>query len=85
MGTRVQTLCKHMSTFVGLEKNTVKQGNRDSWYGRPESLLAQTLQKLQKPGKNTSLLKIPKNIPRNPRDFPSMVTNSVVVGNPPTD
>jgi hypothetical protein len=52
------------------KKITVKQRNRDRWYGRPESLLAQTLQKLQKTGKKTSLLKIPKNTPRNPRDFP---------------
>jgi hypothetical protein len=71
-------------TSVSLEKNTVKKKNIDSWYGRPESLLAQTLQKLQKTGKKTSLLKIPKNIPRNPRDFPSMVANYFVVGNPPT-
>jgi hypothetical protein len=71
--------------LCGSRKHTVKQINRDSWYGRPESLLAQTLQKLQKTGKQTSLLKIPKNIPRNPRDFPSMVSNYVVVGNTPTD
>jgi hypothetical protein len=72
-------------TFVGLRKKTIKQRNRDRWYGKLESLLAQTLQKLQKTRKKTSLLKIPKNIPGNPRDFPNMVTNSVVVGNPPTN
>jgi hypothetical protein len=33
---------------MGLEKNTVKQRNKDSWYEKPESLLAQNLQKLQK-------------------------------------
>jgi hypothetical protein len=71
-------------TSVGLEKNS-QANNKDSWYGRPDSLLAQTLQKLQKIGKKTSLLKLPKNIPRNPRDFPSMVANSVVVGDPFTD
>jgi hypothetical protein len=59
--------------------------NIDDWYGRPKSLLAQTLQKLQKTGKKTSRLKLPKNIPRNPRDFPNMVANSIVVGNLPTD
>jgi hypothetical protein len=25
-----------------VKKNVVKQRNRDNWYGRPESLLAQT-------------------------------------------
>jgi hypothetical protein len=78
-------LMQAVCTSVGLEKNTVKKRNIDSWYGRLESLLAQTLQKLQKTGKKTSLLKIPKNISRNPREFPSMLANSVVVGNLPRD
>jgi hypothetical protein len=85
MGTRVQTLCMPRVSLWVPKKNTVKQRNKDSWYGRPEYLLAQTLQKLQKTGMKTSLLKIPKNIPRNPRDFPSMVANSVVEINPPID
>jgi hypothetical protein len=38
-----------MCTTVGLGKKiTVQQRNRDEWYGRPESMLAQTSQKLQK-------------------------------------
>jgi hypothetical protein len=68
-----------------VSKKHSQANNKDSWYGKPDSLLAQTLQKLQKTGKKTSLLKLPKNTPRNPRDFPSMVANSVVVGNPPMD
>jgi hypothetical protein len=38
---------------VGLEKKkiTVKQRNRDNWYGRPESLLAQTFAETLKTGK----------------------------------
>jgi hypothetical protein len=72
--------------LCGSEKKiTVKQRNRDNWYGRPESLLAQTLQKLKKQ-EMKPVLKIPKkkkNIPRNPRDFPSMVANSVVSGKSP--
>jgi hypothetical protein len=68
-----------------VSKKHNQENNRDNWYGRPTSLLAQTFQKLQKIGKKTSLLKLPKNIPRNPRDFPSTVANSIVVGNPPTD
>jgi hypothetical protein len=43
--------------LFGSRKNIVKQRNRDSWYGRPESLLAETLQKLQKTRKKTSLFK----------------------------
>ena len=85
MGTCVQTLCSPRVPLWVSKKTTNKKRNRDRWYGRPDSLLAQTLQKLQKTGKKTSLLKLPKNIARNPRDFPSMVANSIVVGNPPTD
>jgi hypothetical protein len=44
-------------TSVGLEKNIVKQRNRDSWYGRPGSLLAQTLQNLQKNRKENQCFK----------------------------
>jgi hypothetical protein len=37
---------------MGLEKkNTVKQRNRDNWYGRPKSLLAQTFVETLKIGK----------------------------------
>ena len=35
-------LIQAMCTSMGLvKKNAVKQRNRDNWYGRPESLLAQ--------------------------------------------
>jgi hypothetical protein len=36
---------------VGLEKFTVKKINRDKWYGRPESLLAQTFVETLEKGK----------------------------------
>jgi hypothetical protein len=65
----VQTLCRPRLPLWVLKKYS-QTNNRDSWYGRPESLLAQNLQKLKKTGKKTSLLKLPKNIPRKPRDFP---------------
>jgi hypothetical protein len=40
---------------VGLGKKiTVKQRNRDNWYGRPESLLAQTFAETLKTGNETS-------------------------------
>jgi hypothetical protein len=84
MGTQVQTLCRPCVP-LWVSKKYSQKNNIDSWYGKPESLLAQTLWKLKKIGKKTSLLKLPKNIPRNPRDFPSMVTNSIVVGYPPTE
>ena len=60
------------------KKNAVKQRNRDNWYGRPESLLAQTFAETLKTGNEPSSKKYPKNIPRNPRDLPSMVANYVV-------
>jgi hypothetical protein len=51
------------------KKNTSKQRNKDNWYGRPESLLAQTFAETLKIRNETNFLKIPKkNIPRNPRD-----------------
>jgi hypothetical protein len=36
--------------------------SREHWYGKPESLLAQTLAEAQKKGDETNL-KLPKNIP----------------------
>jgi hypothetical protein len=42
---------------VGLgkeKKNAVKQRNRDNWYGRPESLLAQTFAETLKTRNETS-------------------------------
>jgi hypothetical protein len=84
MGTCMETLCRpRVPLWVSKKHSQVN--NIDSWYGKPNSLVDQTLQKLQKIGKKTILLKLPKNTPMNPRDFPSMVVNSVVVGNPPTD
>jgi hypothetical protein len=38
----VQAVC----TFVGPEKHCQAK-DRESWYGKPDSLLAQTLQKLK--------------------------------------
>ena len=37
-----------------VKKNAVKQRNRDNWYGRPESLLAQTFAETLKTGNETS-------------------------------
>jgi hypothetical protein len=39
--------------------------SREYWYGRPESLLAQTLVETQKKGDETNL-KLPKSIPSKP-------------------
>jgi hypothetical protein len=66
--------------LCGSWKIIVKQRNIDNWYGRPESMLAQTFVETLKIGKWNQFLKIPKNIPKNPRDLPSMVANSVVSG-----
>jgi hypothetical protein len=49
------------------------------WYGRPESLLAQTLAETQKKGNETNL-KLPKKYPQKTREIPSMVANFVVGG-----
>jgi len=46
----IQAAC----TSVGLEKITVKQRNKDNWYGRPESLLAQTFVETLKTRNETS-------------------------------
>ena len=48
----IQAVC----TFVGFEekKNAIKQRNRDNWYGRLESLLAQTFVETLKTGNETS-------------------------------
>jgi hypothetical protein len=43
--------------------------SREYWYGRPESLLAQTLAETQKKGDETNL-KLPKSIPRKPERNP---------------
>jgi hypothetical protein len=41
----IQAVC----TSVGpVKKNAVKKRDRDKWYGRPESLLAQTFAKILK-------------------------------------
>jgi hypothetical protein len=53
--------------------------SREYWYGRPESLLAQTLAETQKKGDETNL-KLPKKYPQKTREIPSMVANSVVGG-----
>jgi hypothetical protein len=52
------------------KKNAAKQRNKDNWYGRPESLLAQTFAETLKIRNETNLFfLIPKkNVPRNPRD-----------------
>jgi hypothetical protein len=64
-----------------VKKNAAKQRNRDNWYGRPESMLAQTFAKKLKIRNETKFLKIPKKTPRKSLDIPSMVANSVVSGN----
>jgi hypothetical protein len=43
--------------------------SREYCYGRPESLLAQTLAETQKKGDETNL-KLPKSIPRKPKRSP---------------
>jgi hypothetical protein len=80
----MQTLCRPR-VRLWVSKKHSQTNNRDNWYGKPDSLLAQSLQKLKKTGKKTSVLRLPKNTPKNPRDFPSMIVNSVVVGNLPMD
>jgi hypothetical protein len=66
------------------KKKQSRKESREYWYGRPESLLAQTLAETQKKKKsNKTNLKHPTSIPQNPRDFPSMVANSVVGGKSP--
>jgi hypothetical protein len=77
-------LVQAMYTSVTSQKEKKKSSNesREYWYGRPESLLAQTLAETQKKGNKTNL-KHPKSIPKNPRDLPSMVANSVVGGKSP--
>jgi hypothetical protein len=64
------------------KKKQPSEESREYWYGRPESLLAQTFAETQKKGNKTNL-KYPTSIPKNPRDLPSMVTNSVVGGKSP--
>jgi hypothetical protein len=62
MGTHVQTLCRpHVPLWVS--KKHSQANNRDRWYEKLDYLLAQTLQKLKKIGKKTSLLKLPKILP----------------------
>jgi hypothetical protein len=46
----IQAVC----TSVGLKKNAIKQINRDNWYGRPESLLAQTFEETLKTRNETN-------------------------------
>jgi hypothetical protein len=49
-------------------KMQLRKESREYWYGRPESLLAQTFAETQKKGDETNL-KIPKKVsPENPRD-----------------
>jgi hypothetical protein len=48
-------------TSVGPEKHSQAKV-RESWYGKPDSLLAQTLQKQkEKTGKKKLVFKLPKN------------------------
>jgi hypothetical protein len=49
-----------------VKKNAARQRNRDNWYGRPESLLAQTFAETLKTSNETNFLKIPKKTPRKP-------------------
>jgi hypothetical protein len=55
--------------------------SREYWYGRPESLLAQTLAETQKKGDETNL-KLPKSIPRKPERSPVWSPILLWVGNP---
>jgi hypothetical protein len=80
--TRAGLLQATYTSVNSQKKKIVKQSSREYWYGRPESLLAQTLAETQKKGNKTNL-KYPKSIPKNPRDLPSMVANSVVGGKSP--
>jgi hypothetical protein len=62
---------------------------KENWYGKPDSLLAQTLQKLKRKDRQEKLVfkttqKLNK-IPRTLESFPSMVANSVVGEKHPTD
>ena len=70
-------------------ENHSQAKDRESWYGKPDSLLAQTLQKLKRKYKQEKLVfkttqKLSK-IPGTLESFPSMVANSVVGENHPTD
>jgi hypothetical protein len=57
---------------------------REYWYGRPESLQAQTLAETQKKGDETNL-KLPKSITRKPKRSPVWLPIMLSVGNPPTN
>jgi hypothetical protein len=47
------------------KKNQSSEESKDYWYGRPESLLAQTVAETQKKGNKTNL-KHPKMYPQKP-------------------
>jgi hypothetical protein len=61
----VQAMC---SSVGPVKKNAAKQRNKYNWYGRPESLLAQTFAETLKTSNETNFLKYPKRLPENPRD-----------------
>jgi len=75
---RPTTGCVHLCDFSE-KKNQSSKEIMEYWYGRPESLLAQTLAETQKKGNKTNL-KHPKSIPKNPRYLPSTIANYVVGG-----
>jgi hypothetical protein len=80
----IQAVC----TSVGpVKKNAAKQRNRDNWYGRPESLLAQTFAETLKISNETNyffffFFKNTQKDSQKTLEIPSMVANSVVGGNP---
>jgi hypothetical protein len=68
-------------TSVGLKKHSQAK-DRESWYGKPDSLLAQTLQKQKRKDRQEKLVfkttqKLNK-FPKTLESLPSTVANSVV-------
>jgi hypothetical protein len=54
--------------------------SREYWYGRPESLLAQTFAETQKKVMKPIFKNTQKKYPQKTLEIPSMVANSVVGG-----
>ena len=66
------------------KKNAVKERDRDKWYGRQKSLLAQTFAETLKTRNETSFfLNTQEKIFPETLEIPSMVANSVVSGKSP--
>jgi hypothetical protein len=55
-------MIKKKQSEIGLLANKTQTEFRERWYGKPDSLLAQTLQKLKRKDRQEKLVfKLPKN------------------------